>query len=53
MTSKIFPKVDLPYSGGTPAPGSALTAEMLRLLGRPIPTPPPPEDEAPAFDEDT
>lgn len=27
------------YSGGVPAPGSALTAEMLRLLGRPIPDP--------------
>lgn len=47
----VLPLVELPYTGGIPAPGSALTAEMLRLLGRPIPVVPP-SDEAPTFSED-
>jgi hypothetical protein len=39
------PDAELPYSGGTPAPGSALTPQMLRLLGRPVPQAPPPADD--------
>lgn len=43
--------VELPYTGGVPAPGSALTEEMLRHLGRPIPVVPPAADEPPEFTE--
>lgn len=54
MTGKLFPTVPLPNTAGALAPGSALTPQMLRLLGRPIPPPePPPEaEEPPAFSED-
>jgi hypothetical protein len=40
-----IPDAELPYSGGTLAPGSALTPQMLRLLGRPVPQAPPPADD--------
>lgn len=33
------PDAELPYIGGAPAPGSALTPEMLRALGRSMPKP--------------
>jgi len=47
MTTKPLRPVELPYTGGIPAPGSALTPEMLHLLGRPIPQAPPPDEEEP------
>jgi hypothetical protein len=47
MASKLFPDVELPYIGGKTAPGSALTPQMLRLLGRPVPEEPPPEEPPP------
>ncbi len=46
------PKPELPYIGGIPAHGSALTPQMLKLLGRPIPKAPPPSDGPAAFSED-
>ncbi len=36
----------LPYSGGTPAPGSALTPEMHAVMGIALPTPPEPAEAA-------
>lgn len=45
------PDADLPSLAGATAPGSALTPQMLRLLGRPIPGAAPPVEEAPPPDD--
>lgn len=40
----LRPAVKLPDTGGKPAPGSHLTEQTLRALGRPLPVVPPPEE---------